>query len=410
MSTKVIAGGKYLPLGALLAADGASRMGNAVTVIAVPLLALHIEGTPWAVAAAGVAATLPLIVGGAVGGVIVDRMGFRRASVFADALSGLTVVAIPILTLVEALPFWALLLLVFVSNLFDAPGHAARSSQIPELCEIAGVSLSKTTAWKATISRTATLVGASLAGLLVAIAGAAPTMFGTASLFAVAIALTVAFVPRVRLRGAERQEPVISSNGWEEMTAGIRFVARTPLVRAVVLLVVFTNAIDVAGTTVLFPLYAAELGGEGALLGVMIACFAGGALVGAALYGLIGDRVPRHTLFVTLFAVAGLVPFGVLAVAPPFPVVMLALIVSGVAAGPLNPLIDSALLRLIPPPIRARVLGAISAGVTAGMPLGSLLAGLAVTGAGLTATLVLAAAAYVAVILATAFGRRWRDF
>ena len=46
---------RLLPLGALLAADGASRMGNAVTIVAVPLLALHIVGSPWAVAAAGVA-------------------------------------------------------------------------------------------------------------------------------------------------------------------------------------------------------------------------------------------------------------------------------------------------------------------------------------------------------------------
>lgn len=410
MTTMVKAPPRMLPLAALLAADGASRMGNAVTIVAVPLLALHIAGTPWAVAAAGVAATAPLIIGGVVGGVLVDRLGFRRASVIADAASGTTLLAIPLLTVADALPLPVLLALVFVSNLLDAPGSAARSSQLPELCEMAGVSLSKAAAFKATIARTATMLGASVAGILVATVGAANAMFVPTGMFGIAIALTLAFVPRVSLAEVHGLEAVSTGTGWAELTAGIRFVARTPLVRAVVIMVVLTNAIDIAGSTVFFPLYAADLGDHGAGLGLMIACFAGGALVGAALYGLIGDRVPRRVLFVALFLIAGLLPYATLALAPPFPIVLIALAVAGLAAGPLNPLIDSALLRLIPPAIRARVLGAMTAGVTAAMPLGSLLAGLAVTGLGLTAALALTAGLYLVVILTTAFGRPWQNF
>jgi len=89
-------------------------------------------------------------------------------------------------------------------------------------------------------------------------------------------------------------------------------------------------------------------------------------------------------------------------------VVAVVLALSGLAAGPLNPLIDSALYRLIPAEIRARVLGAITAGVTAAMPLGSLVAGLGVDGLGLAAALAATAVLYLAAILATSFGRRWR--
>ena len=83
------------PLLALLAADGVSRAGNAITTVAIPLIALDIGGTPLAAAAAGVAATLPLVIGGLLGGVVVDRLGFRRASIVADAASGATVLAVP---------------------------------------------------------------------------------------------------------------------------------------------------------------------------------------------------------------------------------------------------------------------------------------------------------------------------
>jgi len=402
--------GRLTPLIALLAADGVSRAGNAITIVAVPLIALQIAGTPLAIAAAGIAATLPLAIGGIVGGIVVDRLGFRRASILADGASGATVLAIAVLAIAGALPFWTLLVLVSLSNLLDAPGAAARSSQIPELCERAGASLSRVVAAQATVSRTAAMVGAGLAGLLVATAGAAPAMIVNAAAFGVSLLITIAFIPYIPLPEPGESDAPRTDLGWAALTAGIRFVLRTPLVRAIVIMVVVTNALDTAGMTVLNPLYAAGLGNGGAELGVMLACFAGGALAGAAIYGIVGDRLPRHALFVVLFLLAGAPPYLAMALAAPFPVVAIMLALSGLAAGPLNPLIDSALYRLIPAEIRARVLGAISAGVTAAMPLGSLAAGLGVDWIGLAAALGATAVLYLVAVFATSFGRRWHGF
>jgi predicted MFS family arabinose efflux permease len=394
------------PIVALLAAGGISRAGNAITVVAVPLIALQISNTPLAIAAAGIAATLPLVIGGVVGGAVVDRLGFRRASIIADAASGATVLAVPLLAAADALSFGALLALVFLSNLLDAPGEAARSSQIPELSALARMPLDRVAAMQATVERSATMAGAALAGLLVALTGPAPTMLVDGATFAVAIVLTVAFVPRVALDDAETDRGL----GWRAMTVGIRFILRTPLMRAVVAMVVVTNAIDTAGLTVLQPLYAKGLGHNGAELGIMIACFSGGALAGAGLYGIIGDRVPRHGLLIVLFLLAGPPPYLALMLEPPFAVVAVVLAVAGLAAGPLNPMLDAALYRIVPAGIRARVLGALTAGVTAAMPLGSLLAGIGVDALGLTAALGLAALLYATTILCTGFGRRWRGF
>jgi len=80
------------------------------------------------------------------------------------------------------------------------------------------------------------------------------------------------------------------------------------------------------------------------------------------------------------------------------------------AAGPLNPLIDTALFGLIPNALRARVFGAISTGVAAAMPLGSFLAGLGIDALGLTVSLFITAAVYAVAILGTSFGRRWAGF
>jgi hypothetical protein len=142
----------------------------------------------------------------------------------------------------------------------------------------------------------------------------------------------------------------------------------------------------------------------------MLAVFAAGALTGAAAYGAIGHRLPRHGLFVMLFLLAGVPPYLTLALDAPLPLVFVVLALSGLAAGPINPLIDTALFGIIPVALRARVFGALSAGVAAAMPLGSALAGLGVEQLGLTAALSAAAGVYLIAILSTAFGSRWRGF
>jgi MFS family permease len=400
------------PLFGLLASDGVSRAGNAITTIGVPLYALSVTGSPFATGIVGVFATVPMIVGGALGGVLVDRFGWRRSSVVADAASGLTVLAIPVLAALGALPFPLLLALVFLSNLLDSPGSTARVAQIPELAGLAHTPLARAAGAHATVQRTATLVGAGLAGTLVAVFGPANALYANAVCFALSIALTLLLVPRDAPRSVDSLtgERLPSAGYLAELLEGLRFVLRTPLVRAVVILVVITNAVDAAGLTVLKPVYAAGLGDDGAALGAMLACFAAGALSGAALYGVVGHRLPRRPLFVIAFLLAGVPPYLTLALGAPLPVVLIVLALSGLAAGPLNPLIDTALFGLIPNALRARVFGAISTGVAAAMPLGSFLAGLGIDALGLTVSLFIAAAVYAVAILGTSFGRRWAGF
>jgi MFS family permease len=400
------------PLIGLLAADGISRAGNAITLIAVPLYVLSLTGSPLATGFAGVFATVPIIIGGALGGVLVDRFGWRRSSVVADAASGLTVLAIPVLAGLGMLPFPLLLTLVFLSNLLDTPGSTARVAQLPDVTELAQTPLTRATGAHATVQRTASMLGAGIAGTLVALFGPVNALYANAVCFAIAIALTLLLVPRdtPRTTSATEGELAPGHGYFSQLAEGLRFVFRTPLVRAVVILVVITNTVDAAGLTVLKPVYAAGLGDDGAVLGAMLACFAGGALSGAALFSAIGHRIPRRPLFIVAFVLAGVPPYLTLALGAPLPVVFVVLVLSGIAAGPLNPLIDSALFGLIPSAMRARVFGAISTGVAAGMPLGSLLAGVGVEGLGLTVTLFLAAVIYAAAILGTSFGPRWKGF
>ncbi|MET7834913.1 MFS transporter [Micromonospora sediminicola] len=396
------------PLAGLLIGHAVSLTGNVLTLIALPLYVLAETGSPAATGLAGAFATAPVILGGAFGGVLVDRIGYRRSSVLADVVSGVTIAAVPLLHATVGLPFPALLALVFVSGLLDTPGQTARTALMPEAAAAAGVPIERAIGWEEATSRGARMIGAPVAGLLVGVLGAVPVLAIDAVTFAVSALVVALLVPRGLRPAAEEPEP--DRRGyWPEFAAGLRFLVREPLLRAMVLLVLVTNLFDAAKSQVLLPVVAdRELGGPAAF-GLLVGTMGGGALVGSLVFSAIGHRLPRRATFVTAFAVCGAPPLWALAAAPPLPVVVAVVAVAGLAAGALNPLMGAVEVERVPPGMRARVFGVIGAGAWAAMPVGAFGAGLAADRFGTASTLVTIGACYLLVVLTPLLGGPWRE-
>lgn len=384
---------RRLPILALFAAQFFSLSGNAIAMVAVPIIALTETGSPLAAGVAGAFATVPLVIGGALGGVLVDRFGYRASSIVADLASGLTIIAIPVLWATVGLPFGVLLALVFLGGLLDPPGDTAKTVLVPDLADLARMPLARAAGAQSTVQRTASMIGAGTAGALVALAGPAPALIVDAIGFAVSAWLVACFVPRRAARSdAAVGEAEPATGGF---VAGIRFIATHPLLRAIVLLVTLTNAIDAAGMTVLKPVYATEVLDDPAMLGFMVGCFAAGALAGSALFGLVAHRWSGRPMFAICFVLAGAPPYLAMALGAPLPVLLPVLAASGLAAGALNPMIATAMYGEVPDGMRARVFGATTAGVAASMPLGALLGGIAVEQFGLGPTVAACALLYL---------------
>ncbi|MBM7503985.1 MFS transporter [Agromyces aurantiacus] len=394
---------RRLPLIALFAAQLCSLGGNAIALVAVPLIVLQQTGSPFAAGVAGIFATVPLVIGGALGGVLVDRFGYRASSIAADVASGVTVLAIPLLDAAGMLSFGVLLALVFLGGLLDPPGDTAKTVLMPELAALAGTPLARAAGAQSAVQRTATMVGAGTAGALVALAGPMVALLADAAGFAISALLVALLVPSRRRTGValdrrDVAEPdpsaVDAASSAAGFVAGIRFIARTPLARAVVLLVTLTNAIDAAGIMVLKPVYASEVLGDPASLGFMVGCFAAGALTGSALFGLVGHRGSGRLMFAACFVLTGTPPYLAMALEAPPEVLFPVLAFSGLTAGALNPMISTALFGVVPDGMRARVFGAITSGVAASMPVGAFVAGVAVDAFGVTPVLAGAAVLY----------------
>lgn len=403
---------------ALLSAHAISQTGNVITAFAIPFYVLATGGSGVEVGLAAFAATAPVIFGGVFGGVVIDRVGGRRTAIIADVVSGATVLAIPALALTVGLPFWALLLIVFASGILDTPGQIARRVMLPELTEAARIRLERSVGLLDGSERLSKLIGASVAGALVALVGPMAALVTNAAAFFVSAAVTRLMVPATTVRIAAddnadgdadaEADAETPRSYWCELRDGFRFVVRDPLMRLIVGMVLITNLLDAARSSTLLPLYAnAELGGAGALA-VIVAVMGGCALVGNIAFGFVAHRVPRRLTFAICFLIAGGPSSAVFAFGAPFAVLIAVVAVSGLAAGALNPILGAVQLERVPARMRGRVFGLLNAGTWAGVPLGALVGGFMADGVGLFVAFGVIAVVYTVVTLTPLTGGPWR--
>jgi MFS family permease len=389
--------GRRVPLTGLLAAHAVSLTGNMITFIALPLYVLDTTGSASLTGVAAFFAVLPVVVGGALGGVLVDRAGYRRTSIVTDLIGGATILAVPVLAATVGLPFWALMLLIFATGLFDTPGRSARSSLLPEIAESARVPLERAVGTFEALERGARLVGGPVAGLV-------NTLVVNAATFAVSALLVAWLVPK-SADARDGSPHTESTSYWNEFSEGLTFLWRQPLLRAITVLLVVTNFFDAAWTTVILPVFADQHLGGSVALGLLVAAMGG---VGSLMFGVVGHRMPRRALFVVSFMLCGGPRMLVFAAEPPLWLCLLTVAVAGLAAGSINPIIGTVQLERTPPGMRARVFGCMGAGAWAAMPIGALVAGVVVEYLGLTPTLLVLGSAYVLVVLSPLLGGPWR--
>jgi predicted MFS family arabinose efflux permease len=143
-------------------------------------------------------------------------------------------------------------------------------------------------------------------------------------------------------------------------------------------------------------------------LGLSVAASGGGAVLGALFFGALGTRLNRRVLFVGLFILLSLRYF-IYALYPPLEIVIAVQFLTGLAAGPINPLLYTVEYERVPVDLRGRVFGAISAGAMLAMPLGALFSGVGVDRFGLTAALLATGTIYFVTTASLLVNRATRD-
>ncbi|MCB0906798.1 MAG: MFS transporter [Nocardioidaceae bacterium] len=400
--------GARRPLGGLLTAEAISTTGTRVSMIALPWFVLTTTGSATQTGLIAFAELLPLVLSKAFGGPVIDRVGARRVAVACDALSLVAVGLVPLLHAAGLLSLPLLLLLVAVGGALRGPGDAAKNSLIPAISTTAGVSLERTTGLSSSVERTASMLGAALAGGLVAWLGPAQALVVDAASFglsAVVIAwATARLAPAPGATtdtGEAAPDPAAEPGGyWSDLRAGWRFLRQESVVLALSLMVACTNLLDMAYAAVLVPVWAHDSGRGAATVGLVFAVFSGASIVGSLVAAAYGERLPRFRIYVLAFLITGLPRFVVLAVDAPLVAVLTVSVVGGIASGFLNPILGAVFFERVPAPLLGRVSSLNSALAWSLMPFGGVLGGLVADGLGIGPGLTVIGVAYLAATMA----------
>ena len=391
------------PLVALLTANAISGSGNVITMIAIPWFVLTTTGSPGRMGVVAFFTALPAVIATFFGGTLVDRLGFKVSSVVADLASGVSVALIPLLYVTVGLPFWALIVLAFTGALLDAPGVTAREALLPDVATLAEVPLERANGFDQSIARGAMLIGAPVAGIVIAAFGATTALWIDAATFACSALLVALVVPRQGGVEGER------AGYLKELAEGLRFLLAEPLVRTIALIVMLTNFVDAPIFSLVLPVYARENLDGARDLGLALGVFGAAALTGALVFGVVGAQLPRRAVFLCSFAVLT-VMWWLLALQPALLATLVILGVAGLAAGPINPVIMTAEQERVPEELRGRVFGVTTALAFVAIPLGMLVYGVALEQFGLGETLVASALFYGAVLVVMILSKPLRQF
>jgi MFS family permease len=396
------------PVVALLAANAISQVGNTMTALALPWYVLETTGNAAAVGVAGAAVTFGGTITSVLGGPLVDRIGFRRASVVGDIACSLTIAAVPVLHFAGLLSFPLLVLLVFLMSCINTQGDTARFAMVPSLANRAALTMERANAAERAINRLGQIAGPVTAGVLIAVFGAINVLWVNAATYLVS-ALLIGLAVRHVGADSTRREAQGGGGYLAELREGVQFVRGQRVLLAMILLVAFGNVLDAPLISVIMPVYAASLFESSTALGVMVGALGAGALLGTLLFALSGRRLPRRRTFLTCFVLAPLIGYATLVATPPLFVAVAGIAIAGLVSGPINPLLLTVVQERTPPHLAGRVFGTLSALAGMGVPVGLVVVGLVVEQLGVVTTIAVMGVLYLIATLGMNFNRSLHD-
>jgi aminoglycoside phosphotransferase (APT) family kinase protein/MFS family permease len=289
--------------------QAASLVGDGIFTVALAWQTYDLSGSPAALSSVLLARALPLIGLLLVGGAIADRVPRRRLLLLSDAIRGLAVSTMALLSAAGIIEVWHLIVLAALFGAGDAFFAPAYTAILPDLVT-PGVLTQANSLDSFTHTFTRWLVGPALGGVVVASAGAPWGFTVDAATFVLSVAFLAAMRPRPAPAVSERAGMVT------EIREGFRYTRSVPWIW-VTLLVAAGAVLALEGPfEVLLPLIVREeLGGGAARFGLILSIGGVGDLLGAALIGQRGlGRRPIPVMYLA-WAAATLL-FGALALAP----------------------------------------------------------------------------------------------
>jgi MFS family permease len=307
---------------------------------------------------------LPMLLLGAWGGVLADRIPRRRLLIATQALMAIPAIGLFAVTATGVVAPWMVFLAVFAMGSVNAIDNPARQSFVFEMVGpdrvVNAVSLNSV------IVQMARIVGPALAGLLIAGFGVVPCFALNALTFVAMIVALWGMDPR----GLHVEPAAPRERG--AIRAGLRYVRATPELAVPLALMALVGTLGFNFQVVLPLLAKFSFGGNATTYAAMVSAMAVGSIGGALVNGAHGRTGPR-------LIAGGALAFGVLALLsaamPALALELVMLTLLGAAAVTFAATINSSLQLAVEPQMRGRVMALYSVVFLGSTPIGGPLAG-----------------------------------
>ncbi|MFC8717733.1 MFS transporter [Kitasatospora sp. NPDC057198] len=400
------------PLGGVLAAMAVSLTGTRISVVALPWFVLATTGSATRTGLVAFCEMAPYVLVKAFTGPLVDRIGPRAVSWTTDLASATAAAAVPLLHAPGLLSFPLLLVLVALIGAARGPGDLAKEVMVPEAAERSRVPLERATGLSGVVQRLASTVGLAAGGALVAVLGPLTGLAVNAGCFALGSVIIRLALPRGTGHAVE-EAPSRTGEAepgyWQRFGEGCTFLRGEPLLLTVIVMVGITNLLDAAFASVLVPVWARGSGNGPAAIGLMGSVMGAAAAGGSLIAAMVAHRLRRRTVVLAGFLLAGAPRFLILAFDTPMWAVLAVFAISGFGTGFVNPVLGAVLVERVPRRMLGRVNALGDSLSWAGIPLGGLLAGAAVTAVGLVPVLLVGGSAYFLTTNLAGLRPEWRQ-
>ena len=342
-----------------------SLSGNWMQIVAEMWLVLTLTGSGLAVGVTSALQFLPLLLFGAWGGLLADRLPKRSVLMVTQALMALPALTLAAVTLSGAVELWMVFALVFARGLVNSVDNPTRQSFAIEM--VGSERVVNAVSLNSVLIHSARIIGPAGAGIVIATLGVGPCFLLNAASFGAMLVALRGMDP-----GALSPAPAAARRQAGEVRAAVRYVLRTPA------LAIPLGMMAVVGTLgynfqVILPLLARFSFHGGAATYTALAVAMGvGSVVGALVAGAHGRVGPR-------LLIAAAFSFGAVALiaaaAPTLPLEIVVLVPLGAASVTFAAGINSSLQLTTEPVMRGRVMALFSIVFLGSTPIGGPIAG-----------------------------------
>jgi MFS family permease len=373
-----------------------SITGNWMQTVAEMWLVVELTGSGVSVGLTVGLQFLPILLFGAWGGLLADRMPKRRLLMITQSLMALPALTLWALTTSGSVEIWMVYALVLARGAVNAVDNPARQSFAIEM--VGADRVVNAVALNSVIIHTARILGPAAAGLVIALIGVGPCFLVNALSFAAMLVALRAMDPD------QLRTPAVAIRARGQLRSALHYVGRTPSLRIPLAMMAVVGTLSF-NFQVLLPLLASfTWKGTAALYTALAVAMGVGSVAGALAAGARGRVGPR--LLVAAAAAFGIAEL-LVAVAPTVELQLLALVPLGAVSVTFAAGINSSLQLAVEPSMRGRVMALYSVVFLGSTPIGAPLVGWIAEVAGPRAGLVVGAVAALAAAAggAAAFAR-----